>query len=60
MNDPEYTLARDPARDEPHCSCGALTGSPTRRCRKCRARSRWNHRRTNARGPSAGTKSRGR
>jgi hypothetical protein len=28
---------------ERHCQCGALLESGMRRCRKCRARSRWYH-----------------
>ena len=30
-----------------HCLCGALTDRTHRRCRKCRARSRYQHRRRN-------------
>lgn len=42
MTDPEKIPARDPARDQRHCPCGALTGNPGMRlCRKCRARSRY-------------------
>jgi len=36
---------------ERHCQCGALVKHGTRRCRKCRARSRWYR---TSRGPSAG------
>jgi hypothetical protein len=40
--------ARDPAAHRPHCTCGVLLTSGARRCRKCRARARYNWRHTHA------------
>jgi hypothetical protein len=51
---------------ERHCPCGALLEKGTKRCRKCRARSRWYRRRSGRRRPAstrrhrAGTAPRGR
>ncbi|GAA1544483.1 hypothetical protein GCM10009678_28950 [Actinomadura kijaniata] len=33
------------------CACGARTDRPGRRCRKCRARARWQRRRAGSRHP---------
>lgn len=44
--DNEFT--RDPARDVPHCLCGALLAQGSRRCRKCRARARYAWKRMHA------------
>jgi hypothetical protein len=45
MTKPPDNFASDPARSQPHCSCGALLTGRSRRCRKCRARVRYNWRR---------------
>jgi hypothetical protein len=45
------------------CPCGAALDPGTRRCRKCRARSRWRHRQAHRRrpvSPRPGTSRRGR
>jgi hypothetical protein len=31
-------------KPEPRCPCGARRDASSKRCRKCRARSRWMHR----------------
>lgn len=41
MTDPD----NDAAQEQRQCRCGALTGPTEKRCRKCRARSRYHHRR---------------
>jgi hypothetical protein len=45
MNKPADNFASDPARNQPHCPCGALLTGRSRRCRKCRARARYSWRR---------------
>jgi hypothetical protein len=45
MSKPADNFASDPARSQPHCPCGALVTGRSRRCRKCRARVRYNWRR---------------
>lgn len=48
MSNPDHESAYDPAHDRPHCACGVLLDQGLRRCRKCRARARWNWKRAHA------------
>jgi hypothetical protein len=48
MRTSDNEFARDPAHDRPHCPCGALIAEGLLRCRKCRARARFNWRRRHA------------
>jgi hypothetical protein len=48
MSSSESEFVRDPAHQGQHCPCGALIADGVRRCRKCRARARWNWKRLHA------------